>query len=116
ARDIRFAGGYRRGLLFPEVFMTRWMVVAGLVVLNILLGVGVFTHRMERSAQAQAAGIGGVRPEIAAVAGVNNGASIIYMLDVNSGVLVAQRVDVANSRIETLGRRNVAQDLARVGP
>jgi len=96
--------------------MTRWIVVAGLTVLNIVLSVGVFTHRMERSAQAQAAGIGGVRPDIAAVAAVNNGQSVIYMLDVNTGVLVAQRIDVANSRIETLGRRNVAQDLARVGP
>jgi len=92
------------------------MIMAGLVVLNAVLGVGVYQHVMERPVQAQQGGIGGPRGDLAAVAGVSNGQSVIYMLDVTSGVLVAQRIDVANSRIETVGRRNVAQDLARVGP
>ena len=92
--------------------MTRWMIVAGLAVLNAVLGAGVYQHLMERDATAQ--GIGGVRPEVAAVAGISNGQTVIYMLDVNTGMLVAQRVDVANAKVETIGRRNVAQDLSRI--
>jgi hypothetical protein len=92
--------------------MTRWMIVAGLVVLNALLGAGVF-QLMERKAQAQARG---PLPEVAALAGISNGQTVIYLFDMTTGRLVAQRVDVANGRVEVIGRRDVAQDMARVGP
>jgi hypothetical protein len=94
--------------------MTRWMIVAGLLLLNAVLGAGVYQQLMERKAQAQARA--GMQPEVAAVAGISNGQTVIYMLDVVSGRLVAQRVDVTNARVEVIGRRDVAQDMARVGP
>jgi len=91
--------------------MTRWIIVAGLVVLNGMLALGVY-QRFEPKANAQ---IGvGARADIASVAGPANGATIIYMLDVNSGKLVALRLDLANSRIERVAGRDVGQDLKQV--
>jgi hypothetical protein len=91
--------------------MTRWIIVAGLVVLNGMLAVGVYQRLAEPRAQAQ---IGvGARPDIASVAGTSNGATVVYLLDVNSGKLVALRVDVANSRVDRAAQRNVAADLQR---
>ncbi len=94
--------------------MTKWIIVAGLVLLNAVLAAGVYQRTVERHAQAQAVGIGGVRPDVAAVSGVSNGQTVIYMLDVNSGILVAQRIDIANSKIDNAGVRNVAADLSRI--
>jgi hypothetical protein len=93
--------------------MTRWMIVAGLAVLNAALGAAVYIPLMEREALAQAAG---PRPDVAAVAGMSNGQTVIYLLDMNTGRLIAQRVDAANSRMEFVGRRDVSQDIARLGP
>jgi hypothetical protein len=94
----------------PEVPMTRWIIVAGLVVLNGILGVGVYQRLVERPTQAQ---IGGAKIDISAVAGNANGQSIIYLLDVSSGALVAQRVDSANNRTDIVAKRNVGADLSR---
>ncbi|HVT79333.1 MAG TPA: hypothetical protein VHM90_01640 [Phycisphaerae bacterium] len=92
--------------------MTRWIIVAGLVVLNGMLAVGAYQRLAEPKAHAQ---IGvGARADIAAVAGPANGATAIYMLDVNSGKLVALRLDVANNRLDRVAQRNVGQDLAQV--
>ena len=92
--------------------MTRWMIVAGLVVLNAILGAGVY-QLLER--KAQAGGVGpGPRPEIAVVTGMSGGQAVIYMLEPAGLRLVAQRVDVTNAKLEVIGRRDVAQDMARV--
>ena len=98
-------------LLFSEVPMTRWIIVAGLVVLNGMLGVGVYQKLAERSAQAQ---IGVGRADIVAVAGVSNGQTVIYLLDATSGKLVATRIDVANSRFDAPMLRDVGADLKRI--
>lgn len=90
--------------------MTRWIIVAGLVLLNGMLGVGVYQRLAEPKANAQ---IGVARTDIAAVAGPANGATIIYLLDVNSGGLVALRMDIANNRIDRVAVRNVGADLRR---
>ena len=94
--------------------MSKWILVAGVLVLILALATGVYQRSLERRAHAQAVGIGGIRPDVASVAGMANGQSVIYLLDVNSGILVAQRIDMANSRIENAGQRNVAADLARI--
>lgn len=94
--------------------MTRWMIVAGLLVLNAVLGAGVYQHLMERKADAQRAG--SAPPDVVAVAGMSNGQTVIYLFDAVSGQVVAQRVDVTNAKVEVIGRRSVAQDMARVGP
>ena len=91
--------------------MFRWLIVSGLVVLNGLLGVGVYSRLVERTATAQ---IGAPKVEIATVSGVNNGISVVYMLDVNSGSLVSYRLDIANKQIRPLAQKNVAADLARI--
>lgn len=91
--------------------MTRWIIVAGLVVLNGMLGVGVYQKLAERPTQAQ---IGGGRPDVVAVAGISNGQTVIYLLDANSGKLVATRIDVANSRFDTPMLRDVGADLKRI--
>ncbi len=78
--------------------MTRWLIVAGLVVLNGMLAAGVYQRFAEPKAQAQIGG--GARPDIASVAGVSNGATVVYLLDVNSGKLEALRIDVTNSRVD----------------
>jgi len=91
--------------------MTKWIIVAGLVVLNGILGIGVYQRIAERPAVA-AGGIGGApKTDVTAVAGNTNGQTIIYMLDVNSGILIAQRVDVAQNRLDVISKRNVAGDL-----
>jgi hypothetical protein len=89
--------------------MTRWFILAGLIVANVVLGVSVF-QRMERRADAQA----GMPLDLVTVAGVSGGKTVIYTLDANSGILVARRVDVANQRFDAPIRRDVGADLRRI--
>jgi hypothetical protein len=92
--------------------MTRWLLVAGLAALNLVLGAGVYMRLgVERSAQAQ---IGMTKPEIAAVAGTSNGQTAVYLLDVNSGWLRTYRVDVTNHRVDPVAQINVAENLSRI--
>jgi hypothetical protein len=91
--------------------MTRWIIVAGLVVLNGMLGIGVYQKMAERHAQAQ---IGGARLDIISIAGVSNGQTVIYLLDANSGKLIATRIDVANSQFGAPILRDVGSDLKRI--
>jgi hypothetical protein len=93
--------------------MTRWFIVAGLVVLNGILGVGVYQRLGgDRTAQAQIGG--GARMELVSIAGVLNGQTVIYVMDANSGMLVARRIDAANARMDPPIRRDVAADLRRL--
>ena len=93
--------------------MTRWLIMAGLVVLNVMLGVGVYQRLAERPAQAQA--IGGVpQPDLVIIAGISNGQSVIYLLNATSGRLVANRVDLATGRFDAQIIRDVGADLKRI--
>jgi len=91
--------------------MTRWIILAGLVVVNGLLGVAVYQRLAERPAQAQ---IGAGRVDVISVAGVSNGQTVVYMMDATSGALQAVRVDVSNGRMETVARTNVAGDMKQI--
>ena len=92
--------------------MTRWFIVAGLVVLNGILGVGVYQRLGgERTAQAQ---IGAVRRDVVSIAGMSNGQTVIYLLDASSGLLVATRLDVAQGRFDAPIRRDVGADLRKI--
>jgi hypothetical protein len=94
--------------------MTRWFILAGLIVLNGILGVGVFQRTMERRADAQMGGIGGPNLDVVTLAGISNGQTVIYLLDANSGILLARRIDVANQRFDPPIRRDVATDLRKI--
>jgi hypothetical protein len=94
--------------------MTRWLLVAGLAVLNLVLGAGVYMRLgLERSAEAQS-GIGMTKPEVAAVAGTSNGQTAVYLLDVNTGWLRTYRIDVTNHRVDPVTQINVAENLSRI--
>ena len=90
--------------------MTRW-IVASLIVLNLLLGAGVYLRwGGERAANAQ---IGAARGNISAVSGFNANQSIVYMLEANTGRLVAIRTDPTNHKVEVAAYRTIADDLRR---
>jgi hypothetical protein len=102
---------FTRGSFLRRFIMTRW-IVAGLVVLNMLLGAGVYLRLGgERTAVAQ--GIGGGGGEYAVVAGFNNAQTILYILEVNTGRMIAIRTDPVNHKAELVTRGSVTPDLAR---
>jgi hypothetical protein len=89
--------------------MSKWLILSGLVLLNLILGTAVYQKiGGERAAFAQ---IGAQKINIASVAGVQNGQTMIYMLDVGSGRLIAIRVDMANRTTNRVAGRDVAADL-----
>jgi len=89
--------------------MTRW-IVAGLVVLNLLLGAGMYMRfGGERSAQAQ---IGGGGSDYAVVSGFNNNQTLLYIMEVRSGNMVVVRTDPVNHKAELAAIRRVGEDLA----
>jgi len=90
--------------------MARW-IVAGLIILNILLGVGCYLRFGEKTAQAQIGRPGG---DFATVAGQGNNNSVIYILDVNDGVLAVLQTDVMNRNVKRLAVRNVGDDIKRM--
>ncbi len=96
----------------PKTLFGRWLIVAGLVFLNIVLAVGVYQRLGERSASAQ--GIGNARPDLVSVAGSAGGQTAIYMLDATSGKLVALKLDVQNRQLQTAASANVADVLRRI--
>ncbi|MGN6370451.1 MAG: hypothetical protein ACTHN5_19525 [Phycisphaerae bacterium] len=92
--------------------MARW-IVAGLLVLNAILGIGVYMHLGgEQSAYAQIGGIG--RGDFVSVAGYLNNDSVVYVLEPSTGRLVAISTNMANRRISVLARRNITEDLRRL--
>ena len=94
--------------------MKRWLMVSGLAVLNLLLGTAVYQRLGgEQKAQAQ---IGAQKAELATVAGSQNGQTCIYLMDVNTGLLLAYRLDIPNQKFQFITKRQVAADLQRVGP
>ena len=90
--------------------MTKW-IVAGLIVLNLLLGAGLF-FRMggEKTANAQ---IGATQSDYTLVSGYANQQSVLYMLQLSTGRLIAIRVDPINHDIKPVAGRNVTQDIPR---
>ena len=91
--------------------MARW-IVAGLIVLNAVLGIAVYMHLGgERSAYAQ---IGGVGRDFVSVAGYINNDSVVYVPEPNTGRLVAISANMANRRIGVIARRNITEDLRRL--
>jgi len=91
--------------------MSRW-IVAGLIVLNVLLGAGLWMRMGgEKTAMAQ---IGAAQSDYTAVVGYSNQQSFIYMLQLSTGRLVALRVDPINHRVDAVAAKNVTQDLTRV--
>lgn len=91
----------------------KWLLVAGLAFLNVVLGIGVYQRLFEKSALAQG-GIGNARPDISAVAGNAGGQTAVYMLDVNSGALAVLRLDISNHRMVRVAVVNVGADLKRI--
>jgi hypothetical protein len=78
-----------------------------------MLGAGVYLRFGERTAQAQQIGRAG--GDFATVAGQANGTqSIIFILDVNDGVLAALQTDVVNKIVKRVAVRNVADDIKRI--
>lgn len=92
--------------------MSKWFLVAGLALLNLVLVAGVYYRLMERPASAQIGG--GHAADLASVAGINNGQTILYIMDSNTGMLHALRVDVTNRRVEPVAQANISQDLQRL--
>ncbi|MCL2646160.1 MAG: hypothetical protein FWD61_04035 [Phycisphaerales bacterium] len=91
--------------------MAKW-IVAGLIVLNLMLGAGVYLRLGEKTVNAQ---IGRTITQVATVAGQVGGNSVIYILDVNNGNLVALKNDTTNKRIDVLAQTNVTADIRRIG-
>jgi hypothetical protein len=87
--------------------MARW-IVAGLVVLNLMLGIGVYL-RMESKAQAQIGRGGGA---YATVSGTWGGDTYVYILELNKGHLVA--IKTSGGQVKTVAARDVAKDLERI--
>jgi hypothetical protein len=88
--------------------MTRW-IVGGLVVLNLLLGGAVWMRLGgEQKAQAQ---FGRGQANISVVSGFSGGQAIVYVLEANTGQLLAVKTDPVNRRVDLLTRRNVGQDM-----
>jgi hypothetical protein len=92
--------------------MTKWLIVSGLVVLNLILGTAVYQRLGERKATAQIGA--GAKAEIATVAGQQNGQSVIFLMNVTTGALRAYRFDMTNRQTTLVGQRNVGQDLRNV--
>jgi hypothetical protein len=90
--------------------MARW-IVAGLIVLNAILGIGVYMHLGgERSAYAQ---IGGVGRDFVSVAGYLNNDSVVYVLEPSSGRLIAIKASMADRSLTPLASRIITEDLRR---
>jgi hypothetical protein len=87
--------------------MARW-IVAGLVVLNVMLGVGVYLQ-MEGRAHAAIGASGG---NYVTVAGQSNLDSVVYILDVNRGQLAALKIN--GGQIKPLATRDIGKDLERI--
>jgi hypothetical protein len=91
--------------------MSRW-IVAGLIMLNIVLVIGVFMRLGgEKTALGQ---LGATRPDYAVVSGSNNGNTILYFLDTGSGRLFAATVDAINHRVNIAATKDVASDMKRL--
>ena len=89
---------------------TKW-IVAGLVVLNGILGLAVWQHLGgERTALAQSA----IRHDVLTVAGLTNGNANFYMFDTNGGVLLVVRPDANGKKLNPVAQRNVGDDFLRL--
>lgn len=88
---------------------TRW-IVAGLVGLNVMLGIGVYQRlHVDQTALAQVGG----RKDVITVAGVSGGTSVLYMYDTIGGMMVVLRPDPVNQKLDAVTQRDVSADFAR---
>jgi len=91
--------------------MARW-IISGLVLLNLLLGAAVYSRLGgEKAAQAQ---IGAGRGNYATVSGYSGGQAVVYILELNSGNLIAVKTDPVNRTVNLAATRKVGEDLARL--
>jgi len=90
--------------------MARW-IVAGLVVLNAILGISVYMHLGgDKTAFGQ---IGGSARDYVTVAGYSGGDTIIYVLEPSTGRLAALKNGLLEKRVTVVAARNITQDFAR---
>jgi hypothetical protein len=90
--------------------MTRW-IVTGLVVLNVLLGVGVWMRiGGEKTAYGQ---IGGAKNYVA-VAGYSANETVVYVLEASTGRLAAIKTNTIDRKITLSAGRDVTADFARI--
>lgn len=89
-------------------------IVAGLILINLILGALVWM-RLGGTRPAYA-DIGSATHDYTTVAGFMNNGDVIFILDSATGVLATVGID-ANGRITgAAAARNVANDLARLAP
>jgi hypothetical protein len=62
----------------------------------------------EQTARAQ---FGRGQPNVSVVSGFSGGQAIVYVLESNTGQLIAVRTDPVNRKVDLVTRRNVAQDM-----
>ncbi len=90
--------------------MARW-IVSGLIALNLLLALALFQRLgFDRPAYAQ---LGGNKSYVA-VAGYSVGDTVVYVLEVTSGRLVAIRTSSIDRKVTVSAGRNITADFARV--
>jgi len=90
--------------------MARW-IVAGLVILNVVLGVSVFMRvGGEKTAYAQI----GAGKSYVTVAGTINNDDIIYVLESSTGRLVAIKVNPVDRKVTLAASKNIAPDFQRM--
>ncbi len=92
--------------------MAKW-IVAGLIVLNLLLGMGIYMRLGgERTAQAQ---IGAARGEIEEVAGsMANNTTTVYILQVTTGKLAALQIDPVKKTTTVVAQADVSRALQAI--
>ena len=91
--------------------MTKWLILSGLFVLNLVLGVGAYQAlHVEKTANAQ---IGGGKANVAEIAGIVNNQTVVYLLNTDTGQLVSYRLDITGKRFTPMAQRNVAADMRR---
>jgi hypothetical protein len=86
-------------------------MLTGLIVLNVLLGIGVWMRiGGEKAAYGQ---VGGAKNYVA-VAGYSNNDTVVYVLEASSGHLVAIKTSTIDRKITLSAARNVTDDFNRI--
>ncbi len=89
------------------------LAIGGLAVVNVALGIAIFSRWAEPQAMAQVGG----RADLMAVSAhyvQNTGAGLVVVMDDRTGVLAVIQPDIAMKVPRLLGQRDVSKDLQRV--